>query len=235
MLARLPESRRRRERRLAGIITSAIAHAVVILTVVATASAGPPPDPDDEVVVPLPLYPPEPPRPDRVHASRGTPALVEPRRDGLVLRAPVTIDIVIPPVEHGIPEIDYTRLEPGPGARSGSAPGAGEPGAGGHGDGGVLTFATVEKPVLQLPTPGAVRYPTMLRGAAFEGDVNVRFVVDTTGRVEPGSLVVLASDHELFSVSVRAALPSLRFIPAQAGGRKVRQLVEQRFVFELKD
>ena len=234
MLSRLPESRRRRERRLAGIVTSAIAHAVVILTVVATASAGPPPVPD-EVVVPLPLFQPNPPGPDRVHAARRTPALPAPRREGLVLRAPVTIDIVIPPVDHGIPEIDYTRLEPGPGERSGSARGSGEPGAGGDGDGGVLTLATVEKPVLQLPTPGAVRYPTMLRGAAIEGEVNARFVVDTTGRVEPGSLVVLASDHELFSATVRAALSSLRFIPAEAGGRKVRQLVEQRFVFELKD
>ena len=233
MLARLPESRRRRERRLAGIVTSAIAHAVVILTVVATASAGPPPRPDDEVVHPLPVFPPRPAEPGRVHTSRPPATTAEPARPGFVLRAPPRIDVVIPPVEHGIPEVDFTTRATGPGPASGAGGGA-HSGPGIGDGGGVLTLATVEKPVLQLPTPGAVRYPAMLRSAGLVGQVNARFIVDTTGRVEPGSLVVLTTDHELFSSSVRAALPSLRFIPAEAGGRKVRQLVEQRFVFELQ-
>ena len=62
----------------------------------------------------------------------------------------------------------------------------------------------------------------------------VRFVVDTTGRVERGSVQVVSSSNELFTASVRSALPSLRFRPASAGGRLVRQLVELPFEFALE-
>jgi hypothetical protein len=33
---------------------------------------------------------------------------------------------------------------------------------------------------------------------------------------------------------VRAVLPALRFLPAEAGGRRVRQLVRQPFTFALR-
>ena len=61
----------------------------------------------------------------------------------------------------------------------------------------------------------------------------VEFVVDTLGRVEPGSLQVLQSEHELFTSSVREVAPRLRFMAAEARGRKVRQLVRLPFRFDL--
>jgi hypothetical protein len=57
------------------------------------------------------------------------------------------------------------------------------------------------------------------------------FVVDTSGLVLPGSAKVARSTHQLFTEAVRTALPDMRFVPAEVAGRKVRQLVQQAFVF----
>ncbi len=89
----------------------------------------------------------------------------------------------------------------------------------------------VEKPVVQAPGTAPPRYPETLRSARVEGTALVQFVVDTAGRVEPGSVKVLKSDHALFSAAVRTALDSMRFVPAETSGRKVRQLVQQLFRF----
>jgi len=91
----------------------------------------------------------------------------------------------------------------------------------------------VEKVVVALPGT-APRYPDMLRQAGVEGDVRAQFVVDTLGRVEPGSLRLLEATHDQFAAAVRTALSArARFKPAEAGGHKVRQLVEQTFTFRL--
>ena len=91
----------------------------------------------------------------------------------------------------------------------------------------------VEKPAAPIPGTGAPRYPATLRSAGIDGEVLTQFVVDTTGRVEIDSYKVIRKSHDLFDASVRAALPSMRFAPAEVGGRKVRQLVQQPFVFQL--
>jgi protein TonB len=77
------------------------------------------------------------------------------------------------------------------------------------------------------------RYPAELRSAGVEGEVLVQFVVDTTGLYEPGTVKILQSSHELFTAAVRDALPSLKFSPAEIGGRKVRQIVQQPFTFNI--
>ena len=91
----------------------------------------------------------------------------------------------------------------------------------------------VEKPVVAAPNSASPRYPEMLKSASVEGEVQAQFVVDTSGRVEPGSFKVLKSSHELFTAAVREALPRMRFLPAEVGGRKVKQLVQQPFQFAL--
>jgi len=89
----------------------------------------------------------------------------------------------------------------------------------------------VEKPVAPIPGSGSPRYPQVLLSAGVEGQVLGQFVVDTLGRVELGSFKVIRSDHDLFTAAVRSALPAMRFLPAEVGGRKVRQVVRQPFVF----
>ena len=93
----------------------------------------------------------------------------------------------------------------------------------------------VEKQVQQLRTPqGVLRYPDELRTANIEGEVLAQFVVDTNGRYETGSFKALKSSHEKFTAAVTSALPNMRFNPAEIGGRKVRQLVQQPFTFSLQ-
>jgi protein TonB len=58
-------------------------------------------------------------------------------------------------------------------------------------------------------------------------------VVDTLGRVEAQSIVIREAAHDLFATAVRAVLPALRFRPAEAGGHRVRMLVELPFEFRL--
>lgn len=84
--------------------------------------------------------------------------------------------------------------------------------------------------VSSAPSP---RYPDMLRSANVEGEVLAQFVVDTTGRADMSTFKVLKSSHDLFTNSVRQSLPQYRFLAAEIGGRKVKQLVQMPFVFSL--
>ena len=91
----------------------------------------------------------------------------------------------------------------------------------------------VEHPVMAAPGSGAPSYPANLKAAGIAGEVDVSFVVDTTGLADASTLKILKSTDSLFTQSVAAALPSMRFTPALVGGRKVKQLVMQPFVFNI--
>jgi len=91
----------------------------------------------------------------------------------------------------------------------------------------------VEKQAQQIPRTGNLRYPDLLRSANVEGEVLAQFVVDASGQYEPGSFKVLKSSHDLFTQAVKTAIPSMSFYPAEIGGKKVRQLVQQPFTFSL--
>ncbi len=145
-----------------------------------------------------------------------------------VLNAPVEIPDVLPDIDLSkkvTDEADFT----GKGQQGGVSKGVDKP---------VVTDQPyfefqVEKPVVQAPGSSAPRYPDILRQAGVEGEVLAQFVVDTLGKAEAGSFKVLKSSHDLFAQSVRSALPSMRFIPAEVGGRKVKQLVQQPFAFAI--
>lgn len=91
----------------------------------------------------------------------------------------------------------------------------------------------VEKRVMQAPNSAAPVYPDLLRQAGVEGEALVSFMVDTTGRVDLSSFKVVRTTHDLFAAAVKNALPRMRFIPAEIGDRKVRQLVQQPFSFAI--
>src|SRR3954465_12212889 len=91
----------------------------------------------------------------------------------------------------------------------------------------------VEKPVVPAGAQPQPNYPDMLRSANVEGEVLAQFVVDTTGRAEMGTFKVLKSSHDGFTQAVRNVLPNMRFYPAEIGGRKVKQMVQQPFTFAL--
>jgi len=85
--------------------------------------------------------------------------------------------------------------------------------------------------VLSIARP---RYPEVLRSAGVSGRVVIRFVVDTTGRIELSSVQVLETTHDLFTRAVRDILPALRFRPADRNGQRTRSLAEMPFEFQLR-
>lgn len=91
----------------------------------------------------------------------------------------------------------------------------------------------VEQQVSPMPGNPSPRYPDLLRRANIEGEVLAQFVVDTTGRPELDTFKVLKSTHDLFTATVRNALPQMRFHAARVGGKPVKQLVQMPFQFNL--
>jgi hypothetical protein len=65
--------------------------------------------------------------------------------------------------------------------------------------------------------------------------VLAQFVVDESGLVNINTFKPLKSPGPEFSAVVREALSTWRLDPATIGGRKVKQLVQQAFVFRHPD
>ncbi len=91
---------------------------------------------------------------------------------------------------------------------------------------------TAVRPVVGNTPP---RYPDRLRADKVEGAVLAEFVVDTVGGVDPMSVRVLSATQPMFGDAVRAALSSMRFVPAEVNGRKVKQVAQIPFAFALAD
>ena len=89
----------------------------------------------------------------------------------------------------------------------------------------------VEKPVMARDGNPAPHYPSLLETTKTTGEVLAQFVVDTAGRVEPGSARILKSSDALFANSVLNVLPHLHFYAAEVGGHKVRAVVQIPFRF----
>jgi TonB family protein len=91
----------------------------------------------------------------------------------------------------------------------------------------------VDETVERFDETAAPVYPSELAARGTEGQVQMTYVVDVTGRVDTTTIRVLQSDDPRFTQSVRTALGEMRFRPAKKSGRTVRQLVEQRFNFRI--
>ena len=101
------------------------------------------------------------------------------------------------------------------------------------GSGKIYFEFEVMKPVSQRPGTASLRYPSELRKANIEGQVLVQFVVDTKGVVDMSTFKVLGATEPLFVLAVKDCLSGTHYYPAEIGGKKVRQLVQQRFDFKL--
>jgi TonB family protein len=81
----------------------------------------------------------------------------------------------------------------------------------------------------ELPKPTV---PSQL--ANVEGDVRLRFTVDTEGRPVMSTLSVVNSTHPALTDAVKRVIPSMRFEPAKSGGpdpKAVTEVVQLGFVF----
>ncbi len=172
---------------------------------------------------------PPPPKEDTPPPPPDVVAAPPPPKGFQILTAPVEIPDVLPDIDLSKKMTDAADFS-GRGTAGGTSKGV-EGGVARPNDDQPLFEFQVEKPVTALPGGPTPRYPDILRQAGVEGEVLAQFVVDTTGRAEMGSFKVLKTSHELFGTAVKNALPGMRFIPAEVGGRKVRQLVQQPFAF----
>jgi TonB family protein len=91
----------------------------------------------------------------------------------------------------------------------------------------------VEQPATPVPGNRGPRYPDAMRAAGVEGEVLAQFVLDTTGFANMSTFKVLKSTDSLFTEAVRGTLPTMRFNPAEVGGKKVKQLIQMPFQFNL--
>lgn len=237
MFNTLLESKAKRQKSTGGTVASVFIHvALIMLIVTLTARAG-------EIVEerrqedvkfmeveqpkeapPEPEQPKAPPPPDVAAAP-------PPPKGFQTLQAPIDIPTVIP-------DIDLTRQVTreedfsGRGRAGGIAAGV-EGGTGPVTDQPYFDFQ-VEKPAMAVPGGSSPRYPDLLRNANVEGRVIAEFVVDTNGRADMSQFRVIESSHDLFTNSVRQHLPSMRFMAAETGGRKVRMWVQMPFNFQLQ-
>ena len=223
MFNNLLESRPQKQRSIGSSTMSLVFHTVLIyLAVQATLNATQEKEKIEEKVsfVEVKKDEPPPPKPPPQEAP-------PPPQSFQVLTAPVNIPNVLPDIDLTAKltnEADFS----GKGVQSAKAAVGLKP----EGDQPYFEFM-VEKPVTEASNTQRPRYPDILKSAGVEGDVMAQFVVDTTGRVELGSFKVLKTSHALFESAVRSALPGMRFIPAEVGNKKVRQLVQQPFVFAI--
>jgi TonB family protein len=91
----------------------------------------------------------------------------------------------------------------------------------------------VDQVVERYEGTAAPVYPPDLIASGTEGQVQATYVVDHTGRVDTTTIQVIQSDDPRFTESVRTALGGMRFRPAKRAGKAVRQLVVQRFRFQI--
>ena len=230
MFGTLLESRVQRRRRPGGAAVSVAVHMAIIGAITATTVHGRVVSKERPEPVPVRLNsPPPPPTAHTTVMRRPTPGPVTLATIAIHrIDPPTTILNHLPPIDssfgRGIDSIVIGGGSPNPGLAN--AVGVGEERSGPS----EWVGADLQTRILASGKP---RYPESLRQAAIDGRVLVRFTVDTTGRIEMGSVTVLASTHDLFTRSVRDALPAFRFKPAEIGGHRVRALAEMPFEFQI--
>ena len=204
----------------------------------------------DEPPPPKKEPPPPPKKPDAPKPKE--PKVEAPKLPKVEAPAPPQGFKVVPPVvtvPTTVPTIDLSKAVTnendfsGKGVAGGSADGV-KGGTGKEGDTGkeagkaeehagpYMEFQ-VEKPVQKIGGE-APEYPSFLKDQGVEGQVLAQFVVNESGRYESGTLKILSSSNAAFTAAVKDALPRMKFSAAQIGGKKVQQLVQMPFQFNIK-
>jgi protein TonB len=231
MLATLLESQSRRERSAGQLLVSVAAHTAIIgAALYATASARHTTITMPRIMeIPIVYHSLGPKLPTQPSTPKPSSVNIPDKSWSTITQ---TIPIEIPPVTATGPTFD-------PGTLAGTTL-ADLPGGKGLRDpapvynGAAMRAEQVEKEAAVAAGNSPPRYPEALRSAGVEGRVVATFVISAEGRYEEGSLRFVKSDNPLFERAVQMALSRMRFIPAEIGGRKVRQLVEMPFVFTLQ-
>lgn len=237
MLGRLLESRPERSRTTGAAVLSSIMHLAIIGTAIAATVAAPPEPVSPPTTPKAPIYiptteptPPQPRTPSRPRAP-ATPAVPVPPETPVVL-PPTDVPVGLPPLPSA-PSPLLGEAVIGSRVTTGIPEGLGDSTTTGLIPTTAFGSDEVEKVARVVGAQRQPRYPELLRQQKLEGAVLASYVVGVDGRVEPDSYRGIDATHPLFDIAVKQALLATRFRPAEVGGKKVRQLIEQRFVFSL--
>ncbi len=210
-------------RRLGGGAASLLVHAAVIASAALATLQPRPVTVPAHVPVRITYVPPAgpgaPPAPMPSVARLAPPVL-----QALRLTIPTSVPAVIPPPARGPFDPSLFAGAPGSQAPPTTGPASPKPGD-------VYALEWVQEAPEMLAHPPA-RYPELLRQAGIEGRVVVEAVIDTSGRVEPGSVRVAWSSNPLFDGPARAVVAASRFRPGRANGRAVRVKVTIPVAFQ---
>ena len=89
----------------------------------------------------------------------------------------------------------------------------------------------VDRPATMVQRTPMPRYPRKLERSGVGGEVQIQFVVRSSGKVDMNTFKVLKSNHELFTEAVRNWIVGVTFSPATIGGTAVNQLVQTSLQF----
>ena len=228
MFAQLIASRAPQRRSPAGFAASIALHGIIVTGAVLLTSHAPVQRSHRTELIVTYVAPVVRPRPAVQMPPGVAPRVATPS----VINVPVTVPDAIPPVDQLRTAINTDEpfvFRVGVPSHAGTfAPvAADDPGT------AFLDFQVEVQVALDTRSP-MPRYPQLLRDAGVEGATLVRFVVDTLGHVEQGTVQVIESTHPAFALAVQAVLQQMRFSPARVGERKVRQLVEFPLQFRLR-
>jgi protein TonB len=237
MFNNLPESKPKKQRSVGGLVLSGVIHVLLGMgavygTLQAKEEMEKPKAEKVEFVEMKKKDEPPPPKEEPKPLPKDVVVAPPPPKGFQVLTAPIKVPDVLPDIDLSkkvTDEADFTGKGVAGGVAKGVVGGTAPPI---NTDQPYFEFQ-VEKTVSTVPGQAGPRYPDMLKSANIEGEVLAQFVVDTEGRYEQGTFKALKSSHDLFTAAVRNALPNMRFYPAEVGGRKVKQLVQQPFTFAL--
>jgi protein TonB len=172
--------------------------------------------------------PPEPP-PENVVVSANPPP-----QGFQIITPPDNIPTEIPPVN--LNERFDPRDFTGKGVEGGISTGV----VGGTGpvplDGEVFLAAEVdETPSVEAGASCLGKYPPVMQSAGIPGKVVLQFVVNTDGRVDPGSIKVMSSTHKAFEEPARQGITAstCKFKAGKSRGQPVRVLVQQAVSFKV--
>lgn len=252
---RLLESQPEKKRKFAGgTLFSILLHAgLIFLAVFATATAGvkkvakaraekvnfvevkkeEPPPPEEKKEPPKPKEAPKPKAPPKVNVPLPEAPLAPPK-GFQVIPAPVSIPTMLPSIDltsKVTNESDFSGKGVAGGTAKGVAGGTGKEGGEPEHAGPYMEFQ-VEK-VVERIGGDAPEYPSHLKDSGVEGQVMAQFVVGENGRYQGGTLKILNSSNPAFTEAVKRAMPGMRFSAAQIGGKKVAQLVQMPFQFNI--
>ena len=154
---------------------------------------------------------------------------------------PKGFQTVVPPdiIPKDIPPVDLSAkpFDPkdfsGKGVEGGISAGI-EGGTGPVELGQVFLTSQLDDPAQRISGPPP-RYPPVMQSAGIAGSVDLQFIVDTTGHVEPNSLKVLAKTHDAFVEPAKEAVMKGVYKPARYKGEPVRQQVQQRISFQAQN